>query len=235
MGWFSSSPVVQTAEEAAARLQRGRAALWRRDVKALRSELDPVISSYLNPAPHLAYRSLAHRMQSKFSDARKDAEKAVEVDPQGLEARFALSVAQLSQKDIEMALDNYGRLADSVIRDPGGHFLKLLGFVLYCECILNMEDDGRGMRVDFRLTPATRAMIRILDGYPDIAVKEIAQRDGENAVDCLAIALAAFRLADWSTADYRFTLALPMLSNDPFKLRLSLKRLQLDVSKRVES
>lgn len=222
-------------EQAAFNLDAARRALWRRDAQSVRAKVDPVIAAYSSErkeiaVPHRAYRSLALRMESKFSEALADAEYAVLLDPKSIEAIFALSVAQLSLKNIEQALWNYSKLKNAHARDNGAHFLKPLGFVLFIECIMNMEDDGHGMRIDFRVTPATKAAIRLLDGYPELAEKELASQGRRDTVSALALGLAAYRLSGWNRAGSLFQEALDGLADDGFRIGWSIKRLLADVA-----
>jgi len=63
-----------------------------------------------------------------------------------LESQFALSVAYLSQKDLPLAVGTFFNLKQCVAYDDGGHFLNVLAFVLYRECIrdaVELEDEIR--------------------------------------------------------------------------------------------
>jgi hypothetical protein len=199
-------------------------ALWRHDgQEAQRLVADELAGPHAGVA--WAYRSLSERMNASFEAALDSALKALELDNQSVECCFAVSVAFLSNREIENALLAHSRLKKAVVRDPGGHFFKALAFVLYAECIANMQEDANGMHMDFRLTPCARAASRILDGYPQLAHGELNTAEYGVLFE-LASGLAYFSTEDWSDAESSLTHALNGFSaSDPFIVSPSLRSL----------
>ncbi len=234
--WPFSAPKL-TQNDSVVMLHQAGDALWQGQSKKAISVLTQVIKGTSDHAVHLAYRSLAHRMNSRFSEALADATRAVSLNPVLLEGQFALSVAQLSAGDVVSAVATYNELKTSTVFDVEGHFLNLLAIILYAECIMNMQDTGDGLQLNFVHTPVTRAAIYILDGKATQALYDLSQHADNNLLSLLATALATYRNGLWQNAHDLFRRCHQYVeqTRDPFRTGPSLQALADATARRVSS
>jgi hypothetical protein len=171
-------------------------------------------------------------MRSDFRGALKEADAAIALDPQCLEAHGARAAALLSLKRLVDACLAYHETSRLSPHDRDGHALRLLLVALFAETIANSREDDEGLKLDFAVTPATRCAIRALDGRAALGVEEAAAASG--TVAALAVGAALHFLgrggeerAEWARAKEAFP---DDGRNAP--IRLSLKVLLADPSSR---
>ncbi len=146
------------------------------------------------PAAGLAYRSLAVRAGGDFTRALALTVEALELEPDCLEAHAARAAAMLSSRALGEACLSYRRTLASPAKDLDAHALRLLMTALLAETLAEAREDEDGLSLDFKITPASRCAIRVLDERPRLAVEEAAT--AENSV-ALELALgAAFYFAN---------------------------------------
>ncbi len=160
--------------EAQRLLASGRSALWRRENALAEADLARAARGHARPALPAAYLSLSRRMRADFSGALKDADAALTLDAQCLEAHAARAAALLSLKQLVPACLAYRETSRRAPYDLDGHALRLLMVALFAETIAGAREDDAGLTLDFLLTPATRCAIRTLDGRARLALEEAA-------------------------------------------------------------
>lgn len=204
-------------------LVQGRDCLWQGQAE----QAITLLTEYSDRAIHLAYRSLAHRMDSRFSMALDDANSATTLAPSLLEGQFALSVAQLSAGDVVSAVATFNLLKTSSVYDHEGHFCNLLAIILYAQCIMNMHETADELRLNFIHTPVTRAAIYVLDAKATQALYELSKSADNDLLSLLATALATYRNGLWGRANKRFRQCLEYVerTKDPFQAGASLNAL----------
>ncbi|MBI3566003.1 MAG: hypothetical protein HY079_12455, partial [Elusimicrobia bacterium] len=176
----------------------GRAALWRGDAEAAVKALARAARGHRRPALARAYLSLARRRDEDFDGAQTEADAAVDLDASCLEAHAARAAALLSRKHLADACLAYRQVTKTAPHDRDGHALRLLMVALFAETIAAATEDADGVRLDFKLTPATRCAIRTLDGRARQALDETARADNSTVVE---IALgAAYYFADFAAS-----------------------------------
>jgi tetratricopeptide (TPR) repeat protein len=224
-----------TANDAGVFVIQAREALWQGDSKKAISLLTPVIGGFVDHGVHLAYRSLAYRMSGRFQEAISDGNAAIKLAPSLLEAQFALAAAHLSQQELEIAVWSFGKLKHNTVYDEEGHFLNVLGVVLFGECVANMKETAGALDLRFALTPATRAAICILDGTSLRALHNLS-KETDNTLLCMLIAaLASYRNGVWDSAGKQFATGLEHVrtTRDPFNVGPSLEALIADAKRRA--
>ncbi len=221
--------------DAVVQLVQGREALWKGEPKKAIPLLTQVIDGYPDHAVHLAYRSLAHRMSSRFSAALDDATRATTLAPSLLEAQFALAVAQLSNRDVVSAVATFNLLKTCSTHDEEGHFLNLLAIILFAECIMNMQETAEGLQLNFIHTPVTRAAIHILDGKATQALYELSKNADNDLLSLLATTLATYRNGLWESAHklFRQCHGYVQQARDPFRAEPSLNALVEATARRM--
>ena len=190
---------------------------------------------YENKALALAYRSLLKRLQQQVPGALADADRAVSDTPDCFEAHAARLCALMTDKRIVDAMAEYAYAWRLTPRDSEGHFLKLLVFIFFIEVILGSEEDDQGVNLRFELTPLTRGAIRLLDGYPQLAVQEFLGA-GDNSLADIGRGLAFYRIGgdQQSACSKAFENALEsMPAGSPPGVALSVKRLLRDLPSAV--
>jgi hypothetical protein len=200
MGFFDelfAGPALGV-DEAQRLFAQGRAALWRRDNAAAEKMLARAERGHPRRAAVRAYISLSRRMTADFSGALKDADAALALDAQCMEAHAARAAALLSLKRLVDACLAYRETTRRSPMDRDGHALRLLLVALFAETIAAAKEDDEGLQLDFLLTPATRCAIRTLDGRARLALDETANAPNSTIVE---IALgAAYYFAGFAAA-----------------------------------
>jgi tetratricopeptide (TPR) repeat protein len=164
-----------SAEEARTLFVKGRNALWMGEPDEADAAFARAARGPERRAAAMAYRSLALRMKTKFSAALKEADAALALDPECLEAYAARAAALLSLKRLVDACLAYREVTKKSPYDRDAHALRLLMVSLFAETIANAKEDADGMRLDFQVTPATRCAIRTLDGRAALGLQETAR------------------------------------------------------------
>lgn len=195
-GLFGGPP--PDATEAQRLLVSGRAALWKGDNAAAEKALARAARGHSRPAVPRAYLSLSRRMRQDFSGALKEADAALALDADCLEAHAARATALLSLKRLIDACLAYRETTRRPPFDVDGHALRLLMVALFAEAIANAREDAEGMTLDFVLTPASKCAVRTLDGRARLALDETARAPNSTMVE---IALgAAYYFAGFAAA-----------------------------------
>lgn len=214
MGIFESlfGGAPPSPEAAQALLIEGRAALWRGGTEAAVRALERSVRGHARPALVRAYLSLARRRGEDFAGALKDADEAVDLDASCLEAHAARAAALLSLKRLADACLAYRRVTKTAPHDRDGHALRLLMVALFAETIADSKEEGDEVRLEFRVTPATRAAIRTLDGRARLALDETARAENSTVLE---IALgAAYYFADFAASRAEWGRALQAFPED---------------------
>lgn len=176
------SPPSEALSAGVAALYEGRAENARRHLEQAERMMD-------RPAVAAAYLALAHRIAFDTDLAREAIARAKEVDDACFEAYAAESVLLLTRKRLEAAVVALDEASRRTPYDLEGHFLKLLLLCLWGECLAGAESGPEGMRVDYKLTPVTKAAILILDGN----AKGAPAPGHGGALESIASALLLFR------------------------------------------
>ncbi len=189
-----------SADEARALFVQGRNALWMGEPDEADKAFARAARGVARPAVAKAYRSLALRMKTEFGAALKEADAALALDPQCMEAHAARAAALLSSKRLVDACLAYREVPLKAPHDRDGHALRLLMVALFAETIANATEDADGFRLDFQVTPATRCAIRTLDGHAALGVQETA-RLANSTVAELAMGAAFYFAGSENAAD----------------------------------
>jgi len=197
------------AAQAQRLLVLGREALWKGDGAAAQKALSRAARGHARPAVARAYLSLARRMSQDFSGALKEADAAIGLDANCLEAHAARAAALLSRKRLIDACLAYRETTRRPPYDLDGHALRLLFVALFAEAIANAREDSEGMTLDFVLTPAAKCAVRTLDGKARLALDETARAPNSTMVEIAmgaAYYFAGFDAAreEWARAAQAF-------------------------------
>lgn len=153
------------------------------------------------PLP-LAYRSWAGRVKDK-AQAIRDAEQAVDLDPSCAEAHLSLALAHLtghaSFEEAGLPLQEGRRRLPA---DADGGVLSIGVFLVVFETIANMQEDGDGLRFEFKSTPLRDAADRMLSGHPKVARATFQKifDSGVEVLGALGLAASAWAMGDKAAA-----------------------------------
>jgi tetratricopeptide (TPR) repeat protein len=215
--------------------QEGRSKFWSGDTDKAGRLLSAALEAGSPLALALAYRSLVKRAKLDVQGALDDAAQAVAADGNCFEAHAARSLALLTAANLPKAVQFFGSADERVPHDVEGHCLKLILHLLYTEMLVNSVETPDGAELNFKLTPTTRAATRLLEGRPELALQEISYGP-ETAMGYAARGLVLYRLGGFSAA----AMALQVIADasqpgDGGKFRLSVKRLLLEVKKKLSA
>jgi hypothetical protein len=198
MGFFDMFSKKQAAGtgQASDRLKIPRQILWMHDVKNAEPLLTQAIKADPKPCLPYSYRSLLRRMNSDLIGAQNDARHALEVHPDCFEAHAAQTACLLTGKaDLTGAFTSWTVADKNVPHDAEGHFLRLILELQFFEIVNNSSEDSDSIQLHLVLTPVMRGLIRLLDGYPRLALDEFAKAEGALSAQ-IGIGLAFFRFGD---------------------------------------
>lgn len=178
----------------------------------------------------LAYQSLLLRMRPDSRGALRLAERAIALKNDCFEAHAAKAMALLTgpSSSVEEALSAYHRSDKCVPADAEGHVLRVLLFFLFFEMLMNADDDGRRVHLALKLTPLVRGAVRLLDGYPEIALKEFSA--DSSGLCSIGQGLSYYRLSRSLDANRTWKVALEG-SQQTGKFILSVKYLMLQTGR----
>ena len=195
-------------------LSSGIASLYSRKLQDAKGFLERAASAYHLPAVPLSYLALAYRTLGDLDMARDALSRAKDADDACFEAYAADSAVWLTWKDLSRALAAWREATRRKPHGLEGHFLNLLLFCLWAEALANSQEGPSGATLSFKLTPATRMAVLLLDGRFAEALDATAPPGAPPPLWTLARGLAVYRSGD-RTAATRWLDAAAVLIDQP--------------------